>query len=81
MVFGEERPFRLANTSEQSDQLYLRFIKTDGDGIKMKGDFPKLWKIKNRQIVGPQLLGEDGTYKIVGVDYISRKLWLVKTTS
>ncbi|HEX2953775.1 MAG TPA: hypothetical protein VHR47_07300 [Bacillota bacterium] len=80
MVFGEERPGRLADDPEQSDQLYLRFIRTDLNVFKMKGDFPRLWKIENCRIDGPRLLGEDGLYKIVGVDYTGRKLWLVKVT-
>ena len=77
MVFGEERVFRI-NTilTNKCNEFYLRFCGTDIVGMKMKGDFPELWKKEDDKITGPQVFDDDFVYKIVKIDYESGLMWL-----
>lgn len=78
MIFGEERLFKTNAQLKYKCELYLRFIENDSIGLKMRGTFPTLWKVKDNKILGPQLVDEDGIYNIVGVDYNKGYLWLVQ---
>jgi hypothetical protein len=76
MIFGEERLFKTNAQLKYKGELFLRFMGKDPRGLKMHGVFPNLWKVKNNNCIGPQLVAEDGIYHIVEVDYNKGYLWL-----
>ena len=77
MVFGEERLFKTNALLKYKCEFFLRFMGKDPSGLKMRGTFPKLWKVTADQILGPQLVDEDSVYDIVNVDYNKSNLWLI----
>jgi hypothetical protein len=48
----------------------------DQNGLKMKGDFPRVWTMETEKITGPLLFDEDSIYEVVTMDYDNRLIWL-----
>jgi hypothetical protein len=57
MVFGEERLFivNYPNVPPGILEFFLRFLGKDQNGLKMKGNFSKVWTIKTGKFCGPLL--------------------------
>jgi len=76
MIFGEERLFQPNLPQNSQYELYLRFMGKDGVGLKMRGIFPKLWKVKDNKVIGPELINKDGIYNITAIDYNKGFIWV-----
>jgi hypothetical protein len=78
MVFGEERLFVIEypDAPQGIREFILRFMGKDQNGLKMKGDFPKIWTMEMEKITGPLLFDEDSIYEAVTMDYDNRLIWL-----
>ena len=76
MVFDEERLFTTNVRTKNKYELYLKFIGEEAPGFKMQGVFPKLWKMKNSKVIGPELINEEGIYRITAIDYPKGFIWI-----
>ncbi|HBF35888.1 MAG TPA: hypothetical protein DDW50_01030 [Firmicutes bacterium] len=78
MIFGEERLFIIEypHVSSGMMEFILKFIEKDPCGIKMKGNFPKIWTIETEKVYGPLLFDEDNIYEVVKMDYHHNWLWI-----
>jgi len=76
MVFGEERLFTANAQYKSKCELFLRFMGKDDLGLKMRGSLPKFWKVKDQEVIGPELAAEDGIYNIAAIDYNKGYIWV-----
>jgi hypothetical protein len=78
MVFREERLFiiQYPDVPPGKREFFLRFLRKDQIGLKMGGDFPKIWTVKMGKICGPLLLEEENVYEVVRLNYDNRLIWL-----
>jgi hypothetical protein len=83
MVFGEERLFIIEYPPDPQGimEFILRFMGPDQNGLKMKGNFPRIWTDEAGKADGPLLYDEDNVYEVISFDYDNHLIWLRQTAN
>lgn len=78
MVYGEERLYLYEYPDNPPGfmEVFLRYMGKEKNGIKMKGNLPRIWTVTADEVLGPLLFDDDTVYEVSAVDYDNNFIWL-----